>query len=530
MSASVASKLSGPQPQVTLPSRLIPGLPLHSRSAVRKKVVSVAWDGSPRSVSDLPCHQPAPASAWSRVASALLPQPATHSQRAGLALHVLADFFFIFVGFSAGAILLAGAHGLSLPRPGIAVFFMFAVVFTLLGYSERLYHPDVAREAAKERFVLGKVALFSVAIVSLAYALSGLHAVSPYMFVTNGPFIVLGLLGWREWRRGSDTQNQNNARNVLIIGAGTLGRRIARSIECQGTKQRRVKGFLDDAAPLGHDVLGRVDDLSRIARREFVDEVILAVPPNSEEARIVIWEARRNRIDVKIAPDLRGFDCSEISLEKFDDVAVLTLCEERIPSIGLSAKRAVDLALSTMVLMLVSPLLAAIAIAIKIDSPGPVFYRAPRMGRKGGRFLCAKFRTMVSDADRFKEELRARNERQGAFFKLAKDPRITRVGGFLRRYSLDELPQLWNVFRGEMSLVGPRPHPIDDFERYKLEDWQRLEVLPGLTGLWQVTARRDPSFERGMTLDREYIGSWSLRLDFKILFRTLGVVLRGEGA
>ena len=137
---------------------------------------------------------------------------------------------------------------------------------------------------------------------------------------------------------------------------------------------------------------------------------------------------------------------------------------------------------------------------------------------------------MVTDADQRKQALRRQNERNGPFFKIADDPRITWVGKFLRRYSLDELPQLWNVLRGEMSLVGPRPHPVDDTDHYTLEDWQRLDVTPGLTGLWQVTARQDPSFARSMELDREYIGRWTLGMDFRILCKTVGAVLRGEGA
>jgi lipopolysaccharide/colanic/teichoic acid biosynthesis glycosyltransferase len=186
--------------------------------------------------------------------------------------------------------------------------------------------------------------------------------------------------------------------------------------------------------------------------------------------------------------------------------------------------------LSSVGLLLALPILAAVCLAIRLDSPGPLLYRAPRLGLKGRRFLCFKFRTMVANADALKQKLRACNQRNGAFFKIVDDPRVTRVGRFLRRYSVDELPQLWNVFRGDMSLVGPRPHPIDDFERYELEDMQRLEVLPGLTGLWQVTARSDPSFARNMALDREYIGRWTLGLDFRILFKTVAVVLRGEGA
>jgi lipopolysaccharide/colanic/teichoic acid biosynthesis glycosyltransferase len=179
--------------------------------------------------------------------------------------------------------------------------------------------------------------------------------------------------------------------------------------------------------------------------------------------------------------------------------------------------------------MVLSPLLAVIWSLIKLDSQGPVVYCAQRAGRKGRLFRCYKFRTMVSDADAMKERLRQSNQRSGAFFKIADDPRITRVGHSLRRYSLDELPQLWNVLKGDMSLVGPRPHPLDDFAEYETEHLARLDVTPGITGLWQVTARRDPSFQRGMELDREYIRTWSLGSDMRILLKTFLAVARGSG-
>jgi len=175
------------------------------------------------------------------------------------------------------------------------------------------------------------------------------------------------------------------------------------------------------------------------------------------------------------------------------------------------------------------PLLITIAAFIKLDSPGPVLYCAPRAGRKGRLFRCFKFRTMLKNADCLKVNLRRNNERAGPFFKMSGDPRITRFGRWLRRYSLDELPQLWNVLRGEMSLVGPRPHPVDDVAGYDIQHLGRLDVTPGITGLWQVTARRDPSFDRGMELDREYIRTWSLGLDARILLKTLGAVVQGSG-
>jgi len=196
---------------------------------------------------------------------------------------------------------------------------------------------------------------------------------------------------------------------------------------------------------------------------------------------------------------------------------------------SLLLKRALDVAGAGAALVLMAPALLLIAILVKIDSRGPILYKAHRAGRKGRPFPCYKFRTMVKDADNLKKSLRSRNERSGPCFKIARDPRITRVGRVLRRYSLDELPQLWNVLRGEMSLVGPRPHPLDDVSAYAREDWRRLDVVPGITGLWQVTARQDPSFRTGMNLDMEYIRGWSLKMDLIILLKTAGAVLRGSG-
>ena len=196
---------------------------------------------------------------------------------------------------------------------------------------------------------------------------------------------------------------------------------------------------------------------------------------------------------------------------------------------SLLLKRLLDVLVAAIALIVLLPALALISLLIKLDSSGPAIYCGYRAGRKGRLFRCYKFRTMIANADQLKEDLRQNNERSGPFFKIAGDPRITRLGYYLRRYSLDELPQLWNVVKGEMSLVGPRPHPVDDVAGYEDEHFARLDVTPGITGLWQVTARRDPSFHRGMELDLEYIRTWSLGLDLRILFRTLRVVMCGNG-
>jgi exopolysaccharide biosynthesis polyprenyl glycosylphosphotransferase len=317
--------------------------------------------------------------------------------------------------------------------------------------------------------------------------------------------------------------------NILIVGSGATGRKLAAHLTQHAPSGCVICGFVDDTEPVGGDVLGTVDDLTRIARVRFVDEVILAAPYDRDLARRVVNEARRNGLAVKVIPDLFGIEPNSVRFDWVGDLPVLKLHGEPAPALRLSLKRAADILLSVFGLLALAPVLAAVALAIKLDSPGPILYRGRRMGKRGTPFLCYKFRTMVNNADETKALLRRNNEREGPTFKIAQDPRITRLGRFLRRYSLDELPQLWNVLRGEMSLVGPRPHPLDDFERYALEHLRRLDVTPGLTGLWQVTARRDPSFQRNMTLDLEYIEHWSLWLDLRILCKTVSAIVQGSG-
>jgi lipopolysaccharide/colanic/teichoic acid biosynthesis glycosyltransferase len=189
-----------------------------------------------------------------------------------------------------------------------------------------------------------------------------------------------------------------------------------------------------------------------------------------------------------------------------------------------------DISGAAFALVAASPLMAIVGLLIRLESHGPVIYAAERTGAKGRRFRCYKFRSMVTGAEHLKEDLRSRNQRQGPIFKIDDDPRVTRIGRVIRRYSLDELPQLWNVLRGEMSLVGPRPHPIDEVNHYELQHYRRLDVKPGITGLWQITARDCPSFELNMHLDLTYIENWSLRLDLRILVSTLRVLFAPEGA
>jgi exopolysaccharide biosynthesis polyprenyl glycosylphosphotransferase len=537
--ATATIETATPNVGTGFPSRLIPGSRASVGSYPRKKAQFATldrrlWEWRPQEEFFRSAKRPH----WASFLEAILPQPSTRSQRAWLVLSVLADFLAIVFSFAISGVAWQPSRPSAscsplLPLSALSSLILYAAIFTLLGYSERLYHPETVRAPRQERFVLAKVIVWSTGLVVGTLLLSPVRAIPVVRLAASSPLSFLLMLAWRTQQRRTWEQAVRHGsyiRNVLIVGAGRVGQELASNLERDRPRRRIVRGFLDEKRPVGGNVHGRVRDLARVARRHFVDEIILTIPPTSDAAQEAIWQARRNRINVKVVPDVFGFDPAAVSLEKFDGVPVLTLWEERIPTLGLLVKRAIDAALSSAALVFLAPLLGAIALAIKLDSTGPVLYRATRLGRKGQRFECCKFRTMVADADRLKEKLRQCNEREGAFFKITNDPRVTHLGRILRRYSLDELPQLWNILRGEMSLVGPRPHPVDDFERYQLEDLQRLEITPGLTGLWQVTARRDPSFERSMSLDREYIAGWNLWIDFKILCKTMLVVLRGEGA
>ena len=475
----------------------------------------------------------------SRVLSeSLLPHALFDHKSLKFAATVVADFLVVFTNFSlivsAGSISKNSAH-LNAAFLGQLVggqvnilgwLALYAVLITLLFQAEQLEGRKPNR-AKLNPIILGKVILWVTVLISVAVYQSGMHLLR--IIWLAAPLNLLGMFGWRtfiRWRRAHAHARGRGVRRALIIGAGALGREVAAALESDDG--RKLVGFLDNEQ-LGGTVLGRVSDLSRIARAEFIDEIIVACVGKSELKRRLIREARRQHLAVSIVPDY--FDCESRSLE-FEclrGLPLLTLHEDQ-RKLALYSKRVVDVVLSSLGLLITAPLIALIALAIKLNSRGPIFYRAPRAGRKGQSFACCKFRTMVLNADRWKERLRKNNEREGPTFKIAADPRVTRVGRFLRRYSLDELPQLCNVLRGEMSLVGPRPHTLDDFRRYQLDHLRRLDVTPGITGLWQVTARRDPSFQRNMALDVEYIEHWNFWMDLRILCRTVPAVLSGSGA
>lgn len=262
-----------------------------------------------------------------------------------------------------------------------------------------------------------------------------------------------------------------------------------------------------------------------------VDEILICSWEKIRESRKFLWKLRCSGTYWRILRLEEQIESDNLEVSHFEGVTALRIIESSITGIDFLTKRIADITISFVLLIVFGLPMLIIALLIRIDSPGDVFYRQTRVGLKGNHFKVWKFRTMVQNASQLQQQLEARNEVDGGvLFKMKNDPRITRIGKILRKYSLDELPQIFNVLRGEMSLVGPRPLPIRDVERFAPEHFFRHEVLPGITGLWQVCGRSDTDSQNLFNLDLEYIENWSLALDLKILLRTVEVVLKSKGA
>jgi exopolysaccharide biosynthesis polyprenyl glycosylphosphotransferase len=335
---------------------------------------------------------------------------------------------------------------------------------------------------------------------------------------------------YRRYERGME------ARNILVVGTGRVGQALRHHVEGIRHLGYTFKGYIQipgadaDSNVKPADVLGKFDEVLEVARLHFVDEIFLCSPIEPGLVKQLVEQARDVSVDIRVVPELYDGLAWNSPVEYIGQFPTISLHRSDIPVIGLMMKRVLDIALAAATLAMISPLLLAIAISVKLDSEGPIFYASERIGKKGRTFRCLKFRTMVTDAEKRRAEILHMNERDSILFKIANDPRITRVGKILRKYSLDEIPQFLNVVRGDMSLVGPRPPIASEVKKYQLNHLRRLDVTPGITGLWQVQARQDPSFDSYISLDTAYVENWSLWLDFKIMVRTFAVVISGTGA
>lgn len=470
----------------------------------------------------------------------------SHAGHARQAAYVAIDFALVCAGGAAAFWLRFGfanpfgasLHSLSAFSSQISLraypgfVFLYATLTVLACISQNLYRTVRAQSAVEESFTVAKAVALATALLVLFIFTSGNKEISRVVVACAGVMNAGTLAGWRFAKRKyvlRRARRGDGASRVLIVGAGKMGRTLAAWLEENRQLGYSVCGFLDPHVNGDKRVLGSIHDLRRVALAHFVDQLFVTLPADREVVKEIFLEARRLRLNLNVVPDLYDGLGWRAPVQSIGGFPVIELHGQPIPVLGLAVKRLMDLAGAALGLLFSAPILALAAVWIRCDSRGPVFYSALRVGRKGRKFRCYKLRTMIPEADAQKENLRAANERKGPFFKIENDPRVTRCGRWLRKFSIDELPQLFNVLAGDMSLVGPRPHPLDDVERYGIEHLRRLDVRPGVTGLWQVTARTDPSFETNMALDLTYIETWSLRLDLWILLRTIPVVAQGEG-
>jgi exopolysaccharide biosynthesis polyprenyl glycosylphosphotransferase len=414
----------------------------------------------------------------------------------------------------------------------------FAVLWPIIFASFGLYNPAKLRTPADEAMRIGGACSLIAAstVLLLVSSASGAFQARVVIFFwlcsIGGTLTVRHLIRWV-----LSTSHRSEPRQVLIIGSGPRALHLYRNLVAETHVACHVIGFVDSnnrimQREIRRHILGRIEDLEDLLMRRVVDEVLIALPIKScyQQIQDTINICERVGVEARYLADIFQSSIARPEYEHSARGPVVAL-KVRQDDLRILVKRLFDIVAAAVGLVMLAPLFVVIAAAIKLTSPGPVFFAQERYGFNKRRFRMYKFRTMVIDAEELMPSLEHLNEAVGPIFKIARDPRITRVGGFLRRTSLDELPQLVNVLRGEMSLVGPRPMSVRDVTRFP-EAWlmRRFSVLPGLTCLWQISGRSNLSFNDWIKLDLQYIDTWTLVSDLKILFKTIPVVFNGRGA
>ncbi|MFN8602971.1 MAG: sugar transferase [Candidatus Binatia bacterium] len=458
-----------------------------------------------------------------------------------LTVLALVDLAMVAVAFLlsyAGTMRIDAGYGslldLEIPLRHVVVFAGYLALWHLVLRANGLYRSYRLSSSAGELRNVGQATLVAVAALLPLDALAGFEEVSPKFLVTFAGVAFLGLFFERRFVRliGSVLRGMGiNLREIVVVGEPAAARRTAQTLASRDALGYRVLDVIEvDPTTPDHLVLERLEET---VNRRPIDEVFLALPTNSSLDLFhgLIATCEEQGITVRVVANLAVFEWAWTAIDVLVDQPIVTIAtgSPEIPRFQL-AKRAIDLVVSLCAVLALIPIGLLIAIAIKLDSKGPVFFAQERVGFNRRRFKLFKFRTMVPDAEARQAALEERNEASGPVFKIRNDPRITRVGAFLRRTSLDELPQFLNVLIGDMSLVGPRPLPLRDVERLDVR-WhkRRFSVKPGITCLWQI-GKRTPEFDDWIRSDMEYIDNWSLGLDLKILFKTIPAVLTSEAA
>jgi len=427
------------------------------------------------------------------------------------------------------------------PRGGVTLFLLFTPYWLAALWAFGLY-----REAGRSiggmnltETLSGLTALTSASwlVLIVAVVIYGAHAPVAYLIAFWAFAIVLcPLARWvtrvTVWSRAKFDER------VLIIGAGQVGHSVAAKFAKHPEYRVKLVGFLDDGEPLanGDDspparILGALDDLKDIVARQQIDRVIVAFSrARHNDFLRVVRACADTDVRVNIVPRLFEVVSSRALVDDVEGIPLLDIGHAELNKVDMMVKRAFDLVVGSVLFVLVLPAMLVLGLFVKIDSRGPVFYRQERMGRGGKPFRMYKFRSMQDGADGQREELANQNEYSGPMFKIKKDPRMTRIGGWMRRWSLDELPQILNVLAGDMSLVGPRPLWVEEAKQCRGWTQKRLDITPGITGLWQVLGRSDIPFDEMVKLDYMYVTSWSLSWDIKLMLQTVPAVLNKRGA
>ena len=389
--------------------------------------------------------------------------------------------------------------------------------------------------------IVGKTMLASFAVIAVALFLFKMEFVSRSVlvgfFVANTGVLVAirWFLAW--WYLSPARDGRENHLRLLIVGSGPRAQKLVRRMRASSDWGLEVIGYLDTNTTAfnrrsGDNVLGHVNQISKVLRASVVDEVIVAVPRKMlGDLQSIVDACQEEGVRLRFMADIYDFEAARVQLAVVDGIPLLSFEPVAQDETLLMLKRLFDLTAVVLVLPLLLPLFIAVALAIRLESPGPAVFVQERVGFQKRRFKMYKFRSMVRDAEARMSEVEHLNEASGPNFKIKNDPRLTRIGKFLRKTSIDELPQLINVLRGDMSLVGPRPMSVRDVQLFdKGIQRKRFSVRPGITCLWQISGRSGLPFAEWLRLDLQYIDNWSFGLDLKILLKTIPTVLKGKGA
>jgi exopolysaccharide biosynthesis polyprenyl glycosylphosphotransferase len=445
-------------------------------------------------------------------------------------INLVADCAALVFAACAAAVSGGRFHWLVAPALAVVSVLLWTVQSRLLRHYDAWNGRNVGSDIALTMLTLGGM----IAVLALLRPIVPRYAAGSNL--TTFTWVAAPLILWLRLTTNWLRRREITERRMLVVGIGPLGRHTALEM-LDSNDGRSIVGFLRFTRESVNDrlpatILGDAAEIEALLKEHVVDEVYIAGQRDAEHAEMQNVIATCERFGVPFALPAAGFRFSraEPQHRAATTDGYIHYLSVRAKPVQRAIKRAIDIGVSATALTLLSPLLLSVAALIKLTSRGPLLFRQARVGQHGHQFNMLKFRSMVVNAEELKARLLALNEQQGPVFKMKSDPRITRVGRFIRKYSIDELPQLLNVLRGEMSLVGPRP-PIPA-EVAKYEAWQRrrLSVRPGLTCVWQVSGRNEISFEEWMYLDMQYIDHWSLQGDLQLLAKTVPVVLTGRGA